>query len=1013
MSFRFAPLRIISGYSFLQSGLTIDKIASSIKKNDFYGAGLSDFGVLSGVPNFIEKLEKIEKKYIIGMSISLEDDFVLYAINEEGYRNLIFLSALCSDNKLEKMDVEGHLKGLVMVLETNHGSFKEKFKEGLDEHYLKDLAKFSSLSDEFYLGVEVTSKEEFKTANAIREFAKSHSYETIAFPRIRYQNKSGGIILKIVNAIEADEKISEKEEDGQQYFMSFEAYRKIYTPEEIENTIKVVDKSEFNYHQKRGEILHFPVDNAAETLRNETFASLKRLHLEDEKHLERLNKELDVIIKMGYEDYFLIVSDYVKYARNNDILVGPGRGSAAGSLVSYLLEITEVDPLDYDLQFERFLNVARKTMPDIDVDFMDTKRDDMIQYLRDKYGNNKVASITTIITIQAKQALRDIGRIYDVPTRHIDMLSKSITDKMTLREAYKKLDTFRKIVDSDKYFLEIVALANKIEGLPRQAGIHAAGVVLNNQPIDEVLPVTIDINDHFISQFENEYLEAQGFLKMDFLSIRNLTTIDVCIKLVNEAKGLNLSFYKINFDDENVFKLIASGMTAGIFQLEGGGMKNAIKLMNPTSFSDIYTLLSIYRPGPMDNIKEYINRKNGKIKVTYISKDLEDILKPTFGIIIYQEQINQIAVSMAGYTLSEADLFRRAVSHKEKDVLASAEKSFIDGAIKKGYSLKDAKKVFNDILKFANYGFNKSHAVVYSIVACRMAYLKYYHPLEFYVSLLMTSGGASDAKFNEYVSELKQRNLIVYSPDINESETQFKIKDNGLLFPLNFIKGVNDMFANKIIDERLVSGPFKDFFDFIKRMFSQGLTETITLKLINSGAFDKLYPSRATLRATIKYAFQFAELTTGNDGQIILDDTLENQKQYFVDTDNPLENLNEEYEVLGIMLSDNPLKYKKEKLEKLHVYNLIDAKETQENINIAGIVSNIKTIKTRKNEKQMAFIKLFDEVGEIEITVFPAVFENSYTYLVKNKILLVNGHYEIKGDKESFVAETIKLLEDE
>ena len=1013
MSFKFAPLRIITGYSFLQSGLTINKVQASIKNGDFYGAGISDYGVLYGVPSFIEAMESIDKKYVIGLSISLEDDMVLYAVSEEGYKNLIAVSLLDSENKLDYKNLTTHLKGTVLVLETNHGEFKKRFAEGLDEHYLKFLAKLSSFPDYFYLGIEVTNKAEFKIAGDIRSFAFNHIYECIAFPRIQYQNKDDAITLTIVDAIEKDEKITEKEQSGQRFFMKMSDYQKLYTKEELENTVKLIDRSTFNYHQKRGEIFHFPVENAKETLQNEVFSALKKLNLEDEKHIARANHEIDVITTMGYEDYFLIVSDYVKYARNHDILVGPGRGSAAGSLVAYLLEITEVDPLDFDLQFERFLNIARKTMPDIDVDFMDTKREDMVQYLRDKYGETNVASITTFQTIQAKQALRDIGRIYDIPTRHIDMLSKAITDKVTLREAYKKMPTFRNIVNSDNYFLEIVSLASKIEGLPRQAGLHAAGVILNDGNIGDVLPVTLDLEDHYTSQYEKDYLEEQGFLKMDFLSLRNLTTIDVCLRLIKENKGDLLSFYSLPYDDPNIFKVIASGMTAGIFQLESSGMKGAIKLVNPTKFEDVYTLLALYRPGPMDNIKEYVAKKNGKIKVTYLNKELEKVLAPTYGIIIYQEQINQIATVMAGFTLSEADVFRRAVSHKEKEVLESAQKGFIEGSIKNGYSEKDAKKVFADILKFADYGFNKSHAVVYAIIACRMAYLKYYYPLEFYVSLLMTSSGANDVKFNEYVSELKRRGLTIYSPDINESGITFAVKEKGLLFPFSFIKGINDMMAKKIIEDRDYHGPYKDFFDFVKRMYIQGATEVVITKLINAGCFDKLYPSRASLRATIKYALQFAELSYGNDGQIILDEALENQKQYFKDNDDPLENLNAEYDVLGIMLSDNPLRYKQDLLKKENVYNLVEAKDRTDTINIAGIVSAIKTIKTRKSGQTMAFVKIFDEVGEMEVTVFPKLFEVAFSYLEKNKIILINGHYENDGEKESFIAEIIKLLEEE
>lgn len=1009
---RFVPLRIISGYSFLKSGLTIYKIAASIKKEDFYGAGLSDLGVLYGVPSFVDEIEKLDKKYAIGMSLELDDHFVLYAKNEEGYRNLISLSSLFSEDKVTSEELKKHLGGIILIIETNYGAFKEKFPEGFDDHYLHYLAELSKLADNFYLGLEVTSKDEFAYAKEVRSFAFNYSYRTIAFPRIRYQKKNDAIILAIVDAIDKDEKLEIKEQEGQSYFMSFSDYQKIYTKQELENTCHLLNEIEFKYHQKRGSIAHFPVEDSIKELKERVFIGLKEKNINDQEHIDRANKELDVICQMGYEDYFLIVSDYVNYAKTNDILVGPGRGSAAGSLVSYLLNITEVDPLEYDLLFERFLNKERKTMPDIDVDFMDTRREDVVEYMREKYGNNHVANITTFQTIQAKQALRDIGRIYDIPTRHIDMLSKSITDKMTLRDAYRKLETFRNLVDSDKYFLEIVSLASKIEGLPRQAGLHAAGIVLNEDPLDQSLPVTIDMDGHYTSQYEKDYLEEQGFLKMDFLSLRNLTTIDTCLKLIKQNKNIDISFYDIPYKDDAVFSLLAKGETAGIFQLESSGMKNAIKIIEPQVFDDIVALLALFRPGPMDNIKEYKARKDGRVKVTYLNEDIKKILEPTYGILVYQEQIIQIATSMAGFSPAQADLFRRAVSHKDKDVLLKAKKDFVTGAIKKGYKEPFASTMFNDILKFANYGFNKSHAVVYAIIASRMGYLKYYYPLEFYISLLTTSSSANDAKFNEYVSELKLRGLSIYSPDINKSGINFTAKDDGLLFPLSFIKGVSEQIAHRIIDERSLNGDYKDYFDFIKRTHKQGVSEAVLTKLIYAGCFDKLYPSRASLLATIQYAIQYAELSFDSEGQMILDDTLEGQKQYFESHDDPIENLNNEYETLGIMLSDNPLRYKKDLLDKMNVVNLVEAKENRNTINIAGIISSIKTIKTKKSGDTMAFIKLFDEYGEIEVTIFPRLFKDKYTLLIKNNIVVISGHYEKKDEKESFVAESLSLLEE-
>lgn len=1012
----FTPLRIISGYSFLKSGLTVERISESIVKGNFPGGGISDFGVLYGAPSFVSELERINKKYLIGMTLEIEGDFyVAYALNEEGYRSLLKLTILISRDELDYDSLNENSHGLLGVLETNYGKFKEEFSTTPNHEFTKKYANISTYFDKFYLGLEVTSRAEFKYAQEIREFAKEHMYDTIAFPRIRYQKKEDALILTILNAVENNEKIETKEENGEQYFHDLNYYSKLYTKKEMDLTEELLNFSRFNFHQKRGEIAHFPVNDSKKTLEEKVFISLKEKGLEDDAHIARAKTELETINEMGYADYFLIVSDYVSYAKTHDILVGPGRGSAAGSLVSFALEITEVDPLKFDLQFERFLNKARKSMPDIDIDFMDVSRDQVVQYMRETYGYDKVANIATFQTIQAKQALRDIGRVYDIPTRRIDLLCKSITDKdiTSCREAYKKQPAFRELVDSDKYFLEIVALASKIEGLPRQAGQHAAGIILNNTSLENSIPITVDYEGRYISQYEKDYLEEQGFLKMDFLSLTNLTAIAYCLDLIKEHTGDTLVFSEIPYDDSKSFELIRSGKTIGLFQIESSGMRNAIKIIQPKEFNDLVTLLAIFRPGPMDNIKDYANKKNGKTKVTYLNDKLKEILAPTYGVLIYQEQINKIAQVMAGFTPENADLFRRAISHKDKEVLVSSKASFISGSIKNGYTEKQATEMFATILKFADYGFNKSHAVAYAIIASRMAFLKAHYPLEFYSAILKYSGGTSDAKFSDYASEIKSRGYQIGLPNINRSTKEFIVDNNKLIFPLNMIKGINENVVNKIIDERMENDEYKDFYDFVTRCFKIGLKEDIILKLINAGALDSLYNSRATMRSTLNYAYRLSQLLMDDDGQMILDVTLENQKQYFKDEDIPLDNLNLEYESLGIMLSDNPLKYKRDLLKKKNVISINDAKQLEgKKAVICGIVASVKTIKVKKNNTTMAFVKIFDEDDEVEVTVFPRVFDLSFKLLSKNNILIINGRYESKNDKESFVADEISQLEE-
>lgn len=1023
---RFAPLHVVTCYSLLQSGLTMERIARAIKGNNYFAMGMSDIETMAGIPPFVKMMEKSSKPYLIGEEFNVDgDNLSLYVLNEEGYRNLIKLNSISQRENLTIELLKEHASGLAAVLETVRGKFKDLFVENYDSSFNKYLLKLSEpFKDNFYLGIEVTSKEGVKYANRVRKFANEFTYQCIAFPKVLYEKKDDKIILDMVDAISNDIKLDHKVASGQDYFMSEDNYAKIYSKVEMDNTIELVKKSTFNFSQKRGKMLHYPVENSENELRRLCEEKLETLKLTEQKYKDQLNHELETIFKMGYADYFLIVMDYVNYAKTHDILVGPGRGSAAGSLVSYLLGISMANPLDYGLQFERFLNPYRQTMPDIDVDFMDNRRDDMIQYLRDKYGSNRVGVIVTFQTIGARQSLRDVGRIFDYNTRYIDLLSKKLTNKeFGLRESYKKLPEFRALVDSDKFFLEIVALASKLEGLPRQSGLHASGVIINDQPLEECIPVSESLNESYITQYEAEYLEEQGLLKMDFLALSNLTIIYNCVKLINERHNLNLNCDEIPYDEKEIFDLILSNKVLGIFQIETQLMRRLLKVLKPSSFDDIAVLLALDRPGPMKYASTYAKRKEGKERFGYLSDDLKEILAPTYGIIVYQEQINNIAVKMAGFTLGEADLFRRAVSKKDKDKLAGLKKQFVDGCLKKGYTQKVSEETFNDILKFAEYGFNKSHSVVYAIIACRMAWLKAHYPLEFYVSLLGGSSATSDSKFSEYVLEMNSLGIKMLPPDINESTNTFIIKDNNILFPLTGIKEVNINMMEKINNERNENGRFKSFFDFISRMFNQFTNPPLTEQqlnsfdskmeiLVSSGAFDDLYPSRESMRRSILKGRMYAQNLIVENGQLMLDSSIIPPPVMAEEKDDPAFNLDREFEVLGVMLSDNPLTLKKEKLEAKGVMNIIDAKEETNEVLVAGLIKNRKVINTKKGE-QMAFIKIFDETDELEFTVFPRTFKECSSLLEKNALIIARIKKQISQDEETFIAEEIKKLEDE
>ena len=1013
----FAPLHIISAYTFLSSGLTIERIARSVYKNDYFGAAIADKNVMYGVPYFIKAMENIKKPFVVGLSLTIdEEEITLYAINEEGYRSLCYISSYIAQNEINLDFFKDKKEGIVAILDTNKGKFKQLFEplEKIETSFTFRYNKFAKAFNEFYLGVEVTTRPEVKYANKVRAFAHNYSYETIAFPTILYEKKEDAIILSIVNAIKNDEQIETKKEEGQFYFMKEEDYQKIYTPNELRLTTEIVSKSTFNYHQKRGELLHYPVPDSVLYLREQVAKGLAKKGLaQNLDYLKRANHEIEVIINMGYADYFLIVQDYVLYAKNNGIIVGSGRGSAAGSLVSYALGITEVDPLKYDLQFERFLNEGRKTMPDIDIDFMDSRRDEMVEYMRHKYGPSRVANIITFQTIGAKQSIRDIARIYNYYDWLADNLSKTIGNfKGTLRECYKTVPEFKKLVDSDQYYLEIVSLASKIEGMPRQSGLHAAGVVLNNNPIEEAMPVCFDLNDNYITQYGMHFLEEQGFLKMDFLSLRNLTIVANTLALIEKYENIRLPFDKIPYDSKETYDLIRDGKVMGIFQLESPGMKRASKILEPTCFDDVVALISLFRPGPMDSIPSYERRKKGLEKPTYISEDIKKVLGPTYGILVYQEQINSIAQVMAGFSLSEADLFRRGVAKKDAKVLNSLKEKFISGAIKKGYQRRDAEMMFNAIYKFANYGFNKSHAVGYAILACQMAYLKAKYPLEFYASVLQINAIANDVKFGDIVSEMYSSSLKVALPDINKSDIGFIIIENALIFPLSEIRGLPRMMASNIIEERNYRGPFTDFFNFISRMYIYKISEKQIEALINAGAFDSLNPSRDSLRASITRGMQYAELNYNDDGQIALTANLIQAPSLVIKEDNPLENIKLEYETIGIMLSDNPLTYHRDALNRKGTINISEAKQSKGEVIFGGMIKAKKIINTKKNTK-MAYVTIMDEYDEMEITLFSETLQNASKYLEFGTIVLVKGNNRTYRNETSFIASEVELFMEE
>ena len=1005
----YTPLHVYSGYSLLKSGLKIDQYLDAAKKMGLTTVGISDFATFTGAPVIFHEAEKRGLKVVLGEDLIIENIlFSFYVLNETGYQNLLKLSLeVEKGNNLRDVILE-HNEGLAIVLSSNSDALKKSLieDEGL---FARKLAKLTRGFSDFYLGLEVTSETSY--VQTIREFAFSHGYKLLAFPSIKYVKKEDAIVLEMMKAIDTKEVLETKSLEGDEYLKTPEEISKLYTEEEIANIDELVSKINFKFMVPRGKLISwFDItgekgDDAIARIARE---SLKEKGKTSEEYSSRLEYELKTIKDMGYSDYFLIVKDYIDFAKSNNIAVGPGRGSAAGSLVSYALGITVPDPLEYNLLFERFLNPARQTMPDIDVDFSDIRREDIVSYLRQKYGSNHVARIQAVQTLGAKAALNDVGRIFNYEKHDIELFTKLIKDegedKLTLRQIYKTNKTFRDLVNSDKYYLEIVSLASKIEGLPRQGSLHAVGIVLNAEPLEGVIPLSGAFDGGYVEQFEKDYIEEQGFLKMDILALRNITIVENCLALLSE-KGININRDDIPYKDPAAIKLIASGKTTGLFHVDTPTMRKGIANLKPKSFEDVVALLALNRPGPMAFIKNYADRRDGKEKVPYLSDALKSVLSPTYGIIVYQEQIMQIAAKMAGFSLGEADSFRRAISKKDSKKLEGLRSSFIKGALAKGYKKEEANNVFNLIDKFANYGFNRSHSLVYAIFTCRMAYLKARYPREFYASIL---SNASTTEFNNTIAEMKALKIKVKCPDINKSTKFFKLEGDNILFPLTSIRGVSLTTAEYIETERTF-GEFKDLFDFVIRMKKYRFNDAQLMSLIDAGAFDSIEPSRASLRLNIPNALSYASALLDDQGLISIDPNFLPKPALIKTEDDLLDNLNREFHALSLMLSGSPLDAYKTKIQSLKAIPLDQINSSSGDIRTVAIVKNIKKITTKKKQ-QMAYITVYDDTLETELTLFPEAYAKSVSALKKNNIVVIEGYY--RSFKDEFSVTLVTSLEE-
>ena len=1004
----YLPLHIYSGNSFLRSALPIRRIGGLAQKHKAVYLSICDYGTCSGFPEIQRMAKILNVPPVFGMDVEIDGNLLsLFVKSEEGYRNLLLVDRLFSEKNLTLAFLKEHSAGLEAVLSPQmsfvHSLYRTQAKE-----IPSMLSSFSRGFRSFRLGIPYLP-EERSFVSFLRDFALHYPYPTLAFPHILYEKKEDAIVLKIVEAIAARKTLEEKEASGDQFYLPQQEGEAYFTEEENKASFALAEScSHFEFLQKRGGLLVFPNPLgicSEDYLRKIAFEGLsKKKPGFDDEYRERLEYELSIINKMGYADYFLLVQDYVNYARNVGILVGPGRGSGAGSLVSYALDIVTPDPIENGLLFERFLNPERQSMPDIDVDFADIRRDEVVAYLQKKYGKNRVSHILTEQTMMAKASIRDVGRVYSYEPRQIDLLAKSVDNFLTLRQNYKMNPRFRKVVDSDRYYLQIVSLAAKIEGLPRQSGLHAAGVILNDKPLEECLPISDQEGIGYVSQFEMTYLEEQDFLKMDLLGLRNLTIVQRCLEKIKMAHGVDLYYRDIPYRDKDAIALIASTKTMGLFQLESPGMNRAIRELHPESFDDVVALLALFRPGPMENIPSYARRKAGKEKVQYLDPCLEKILAPTYGIIVYQEQIMQMVQALAGFSFGQADSFRRAISKKDAAKLAALKSDFIRGCLQQGRSRGIAEKVFDLIYRFADYGFNKSHSVCYAMLACQMAYLKAHYPEEFYCTILDDGGMGQPA----LVSEIKASGLRFLVPDVNGSGLGFSSQGKDIRLPFTAIAGLQRNLVYAILDERSKNGAFEDYFSFVERLYKKGLNEASLLKLIDAGCFDSLCPNRASLRLSSKPALKFAEVASSFlDRPSLLPFSLEKPSLIQIEPQRMYDLLCER-DCLGMMVSGSPLESKEDEIKKLGLLSLSALPEGPNEGRCAGIVSSVKAI-LAKSGKRMAFLKAYDEEAEAEFTLFSEAYDLSYPALKEGNLVSI-AYQKDRRNPGKYLAAKVEVL---
>ncbi len=1087
----FVHLHLHTEYSLLDGATRIDKLFKSIKEKGMDTVAITDHGNMFGTLYFAEEAKKAGIKYIIGCEMYVCDNYldktgkqnydhlILLCKNKKGYKNLIKLDSIAYVDgfyykpRIDYKTLAEYSEGLICLSACLAGRVARKLTqndyEGAKQTalYLKKIYK-----DDFYLEIQDHGIEDQLRINpSLIKLSKEIDVPLVATNDVHYLERDDAEMQDVVMCISMkttlDDPTRLKMESDQSYLKSADEMKELfsYLPEAIENTVKIADKitEEVFDLTKKGDPIrdislipkYVPDDGSTpkEYLHRLATKGLHEKYSVITKEIQdRFDYEFDVISSMGFCDYYLIVWDFINYARSVGIPVGAGRGSGVGSIIAYSVGITDVEPLKYNLIFERFLNRERVSMPDFDVDISDARRGEVVEYVRNKYGADRVAQIVTFGTLASKQAIKDVARVYKIPYANVDKITKLMDGKSTIRQSLG-LDLTKdkvnvgvpeliEIYNTDEELHRIIDMAIKVEGLPRNTSMHAAGVVICEKPIMENVPLQRN-GDDVTTQFDMIEVEALGMLKMDFLGLRTLTDVQLACQYVKEDFGVNLDFHELGYEDEGTYELIGSGETDGVFQLESPGMKRFMNNLKPTTFEDIIAGISLYRPGPMDSIPDYIKNKHNPKEITYDHPLLEPILKNSYGILVYQEQVMQICQNLGGFTLGHADVVRKAMGKKKVEIMEQQKSIFVygginentgmpvDGAIKRGVPEQVAIKIYDNMKPFARYAFNKSHAAAYAVLAYQTAYLKKYYPVEFFCSLLNNRIDKID-ELSKYLTYIKSKDIKVLPPCVNKSKAYFSCENGGIRVGLVGLKNVGLAIINDIIAEREKNGDFKSFEDFINRTVELGINKRLVESVISAGGFDCFGKNRKTLMSV--YSDYMDRVSTAqkkkNDIQIsffgtLLDEDEGLELEYPVMAEySSKEKLANEKAVLGIYLSGHPLNDYKDKFDKFsfntNALTFYDEDSDGEkfyteihdgdHVVMGGIITDLKKLVTKSNSTMM-FLTVEDIYGQIEVIVFPKVFDKARSALNMEEVVKVIGKIQIKDGTPQIIAEDVTKFE--